>query len=61
MAPQDELAGALRFHRATGLESTDVAAVEGLVSRRVLRLFERAGLLDQEAAENARRWRHGAG
>jgi hypothetical protein len=53
--------GELRFHPATGLSPADVTAVEGLVRRRVLRLFERAGSLDPEAAEDMRRWRHGGG
>jgi len=56
-----DAAGELRFHPASGLEPSDVAAVHGLVRRRVLRLFERAGLLDPEAAENMREWRHAGG
>jgi len=43
------------------LSQSDVAAVQSLVRRRALRLFERNGLLSPEAAENMREWRHGGG
>ncbi|TFH50501.1 MAG: hypothetical protein E4H01_02230 [Lysobacterales bacterium] len=43
------------------LSQSDVAAVQSLVRHRVLRLFERNGLLNPEAAENMREWRHGGG
>ncbi len=36
-------------------------AVQTLVRRRVLSLFERKGLLTPEAAENMRQWQHGGG
>ena len=43
------------------LSQSDAAAVQSLVRRRVLRLFERNCLLSPEAAENMREWRHGGG
>ncbi len=56
-----DAAGDLQFHPATALSQTDVVAVQTLVRRRVLSLFERKGLLTPEAAENMRRWQHGGG
>jgi hypothetical protein len=53
-------AGELRFHPATVLSQSDVAALQSLVRHRVLRLFQRTGLLGPEPAENMRQWRHGA-
>ncbi len=49
------------FYPATVLSQSDVAIVQSLVRRRVLRLFEHNGLLSPEAAENMRQWRHGGG
>ncbi|MGI9336517.1 MAG: transposase [Gammaproteobacteria bacterium] len=57
----EDALGEPRFHPATDLSPSDVAAVEGLVRHRVLQLFERTGLLDPEAAENMRRWCHAGG
>lgn len=54
-------AGELRFHPATVLSHSDVAAVQSLVRHRVLHLFERSGLLGPEVAENMREWRHAGG
>jgi len=54
-------AGELRFHPATVLSPSDVATVQRLVRHRVLRLFERDGLLSPEATDNMREWRHGGG
>ena len=53
--------GALRFHPAAGLDGAAVAAVAGLVRQRVLRLYERSGRLDAQAAQTMRQWRHGGG
>ena len=43
------------------LSQTDAAALQTLVRRRLLRLFERNGLLSPDAAENMRQRRHRGG
>ncbi len=54
---QDE-DGNLCFHPATELDEDDVAAVQGVVRQRVLRLFERRGVLGSEAVADMRAWPH---
>ena len=49
-----DAAGDLQFHPATELSPTDVVAVQTLVCRRVLSLFERKGLLTPKAADQSR-------
>lgn len=50
----------MRFYEATGLDEGKVAEVEETVRGRVLDLFERDGLLDEEATASMRGWSHGA-
>ena len=51
----------LRFHRASALTDGDIAAVEAITRARVLRLFEREGLLSGDAVEQMRAWDHSGG
>ncbi len=51
----------VRFHEATQLTIAEIAAVQEVIRRRVLSLFERRGLIDAEAADNLRQWEHGGG
>ena len=56
-----EYDGALRFHQASALDDADIAELEGVVAKRVLRLFERRGLLSREAAHEMASWGHNSG
>jgi hypothetical protein len=51
----------LCFHPASALGEADVAAVERVVATRVLRLFERRGVLSPEAAREMASWGHNSG
>jgi hypothetical protein len=51
----------MRFYEATALDPGTVATLQGAVRGRVLELFEKDGLLDQEAAANMRGWEHAGG
>ena len=53
--------GALCFHPASALGDADVAAVERVVATRVLRLFERRGVLSSEATREMASWGHNSG
>ena len=50
----------LTFHPAQ-LDGAEITAVSEAIRRRVLRLFERRGLLSGEDARGMREWRHGGG
>jgi hypothetical protein len=50
----------LTFHPAQ-LDEADITALSQAIRRRVLRLFERRGLLSGEAAQAMREWGHGGG
>ncbi len=56
-----EYDGALRFDEASALDAADIAALERVVAKRVLRLFERRALLSSEAAQDMASWAHNAG
>ena len=49
------------FYEATKLDSNDIVAVESAVARRVLRLYQRQGLLSPEAAAEMAGWDHNSG
>jgi hypothetical protein len=53
--------GALCFYEATKLDANDIVAVESAVARRVLRLYQRQGLLSPEAAAEMGGWDHNSG
>jgi hypothetical protein len=53
--------GALCFHEATALDEADVVTVQAKVRRRVLRLFERRGLLSPETVAAMGQWAHAGG
>jgi len=50
----------LSFHPVQ-LDEADITAVSEAIRRRVLRLFERRGLLSDDAARGMRQWDHGGG
>jgi hypothetical protein len=52
---------AMRFFEATALDEGMVASVQEAVRGRVLDLFEKEGLLDDQATANMRGWSHGGG
>lgn len=54
-------ADGMRFFAATGLDQGMVATLQEAVRGQVLDLFEKQGLLDQEAAANMRGWQHAGG
>lgn len=54
-------AGAVILHVATGLDVHAIAAVETQARQRMLRLFERRGLLPAEDARAMAQWDHGGG
>jgi hypothetical protein len=60
-APFSAAGEGVRFHEAMALTDPDIAAVQHAVRTRVLRLFERRGLLAPEAAAEMRQWDHGGG
>jgi hypothetical protein len=47
---------AFTFHEATHLSADDVLRLERTLQRRVLRLFQRRGLLDEHTVENMLTW-----
>jgi len=51
----------VQFHEAKLLSEEDLAAVQGEVRTRVLRLFKHRGLLSPEDAAELRQWGHGGG
>jgi DNA-directed RNA polymerase subunit RPC12/RpoP len=51
----------MRFFEATALDEGTVATIQEAVRGRVLDLFARNGLLDQDATANMRGWSHGGG
>lgn len=51
----------LRFHPATTLTASDIAALETTTRSRVLRLFQREGLLSGDTVEQMRAWDHAGG
>jgi len=51
----------LRFHQAMALREAEVVALQEVVRKRVLALFEGRGLLTPEAAADMRQWAHGGG
>jgi hypothetical protein len=51
----------LRFHQATALGEAEVVALQELVRKRVLALFERRRLLTPEVVADMRQWEHGGG
>ncbi len=50
----------LTFHPVQ-FDEADIRAVSQAIRRRVLKLFERRGLLSGEAAQAMREWGHGGG
>ena len=53
--------GGFRFHPANALDEADIADHEGVVAKRVLRRFERRGLLSPETAREMASWGHNSG
>jgi hypothetical protein len=51
----------MRFYEATGVDEGKVAEVQETVRGRVLELFEKDGLLDEEATASMRAWSHAGG
>lgn len=51
----------VRFHEATDLNRADVEALQESVRRRVLRWFERNGLLEDHVVDEMLGWGHGGG
>jgi hypothetical protein len=53
--------GSVTFHEATHLTADDVLRLERTLQRRVLRLFQRRGLLDEGTVENMLTWQASRG
>jgi hypothetical protein len=53
--------GSVTFHEATHLTADDVLHLERTLQRRVLRLFQRRGLLDEHTVENMLTWQASGG
>jgi hypothetical protein len=53
--------GSVTFHEATHLTADDVLRLERTLQRRVLRLFQRRGLLDEDTVENMLTWQASGG
>jgi hypothetical protein len=53
--------GSVTFHNATPLSADDVLRLERTLQRRVLRLFQRRGLLDEGTVENMLTWQASGG
>jgi hypothetical protein len=58
-APEGE--GGVRFFGVGPLDSEDAEAVQAQVRRRVLRAYQRRGLLERSEREEMERWEHGGG
>jgi hypothetical protein len=53
--------GSVTFHEATHLSADDVRRLERTLQRRVLRLFQRRGLLDEHTIEDMLAWQASGG
>jgi hypothetical protein len=53
--------GSVTFHEATHLTADNVLRLERALQRRVLRLFQRRGLLDEDTVENMLTWQASGG
>jgi hypothetical protein len=53
--------GGVTFHEATHLTADNVLRLERTLQRRVLRLFQRRGLLDEDTVENMLTWQASGG
>jgi hypothetical protein len=51
-----ELNDGVRFHEATRLSADDAAALAPVLQRRILRLFQRRGLLDEHTVDDMLTW-----
>jgi hypothetical protein len=51
-----ELNDGVRFHEATHLSADDAAALAPVLQRRILRLFQRRGLLDEHTVDDMLTW-----